>query len=130
MYSRAVLKSYIFMKYYMLSKNLLFKSNKIQSKYINVTVSTPLVVELDFQMLSYTFMFTPVARSFKSTFSDKDCKIVSGPRICDQLQIYLEIFAQLANKFFCEVFPHRKHSFIHMANINLNIYLNSSHLLS
>ena len=58
MYSRAVLKSYIFMKYYMLSKNLLFKSNKIQSKYINVTVSTPLVVELDFQMLSYTFMFT------------------------------------------------------------------------
>jgi len=38
MYSRAVLKPYIFMKYYMLSKNLLFKSNKIQSKYMNVKV--------------------------------------------------------------------------------------------
>jgi len=38
MYSRAVLKPYIFMKYYMLSKNLLLKSNKIQSKYMNVKV--------------------------------------------------------------------------------------------
>ena len=38
MYSRAVLKPYIFMKYYMLSKNLLFKSNKIQSKCMNVKV--------------------------------------------------------------------------------------------
>ena len=36
MYSRAVLKPYIFMKYYMLSKNLLFKSNQIQSKYIRI----------------------------------------------------------------------------------------------
>ena len=34
MYSRAVLKSYIFMKYYMLSKNLWFQSNTMQSNYL------------------------------------------------------------------------------------------------
>jgi len=52
MYSRAVLKSYIFMKYYMLSKNLLFKSNKIQSKYVNVKdFDTHLKNELVYQML-------------------------------------------------------------------------------
>ena len=53
MYSRAVLKSYIFMnKYYMLSKNLLFKSNKIQSKYVNVKdFKTHLKNELVYQML-------------------------------------------------------------------------------
>ena len=39
MYSRAVLKSYIFMKYYMLSKNLWFQSNTMQSNYlVNVKV--------------------------------------------------------------------------------------------
>ena len=61
MYSRAVLKSYIFMKYYMLSKNLLFKSNKIQSNYMNVKVfNTHLKSELDYQMLLYIFLFTQI----------------------------------------------------------------------
>jgi hypothetical protein len=61
MYSRAVLKSYIFMKYYMLSKNLLFKRNKIQSNYMNVKVfNTHLKSELDYQMLLYIFLFTQI----------------------------------------------------------------------
>ena len=60
MYSRAVLKSYSFMKYYMLSKNLWFQSNTMQSNYlVNVKVFfTNLAVfksKLDFQVLFIHF---------------------------------------------------------------------------
>ena len=61
MYSRAVLKPYIFMKYYMLSKNLSFKSSKIQSKYMNVKVfNTHLKSKVDYQMLLYIILFTHI----------------------------------------------------------------------
>jgi len=69
MYSRAVLKSYIFMKYYMLSKNLLFKSNKIQSKYMNVKVfNTHLKNEVDYQKLLNIFLFTQVDGKISQKF--------------------------------------------------------------
>ena len=82
MYSRAVLKSYIFMKYYMLSKNLLFKSNKIQSKYMNVKVfNTHLKNKVDYQMLLYIFLFTQIDGKISQKLFFR-LKKVSDPNTC------------------------------------------------
>ena len=65
MYSRAVLKSYSFMKYYMLSKNLWFQSNTMQSNYL-VNVKVFFWQILLFSKLSWTSrcsLYTLIVRS-------------------------------------------------------------------
>ena len=93
MYSRAVLKPYIFMKYYMLSKNLLFKSNKIQSKYMNVKVFQHLSNVSWITRCSYTHLcFTQIIIKYWEDLAKEIFQIenVQSPKV---------LFEETSNQF-------------------------------